>query len=86
MSQEPTRTIDQALLAAWQTEFKASHNLNIKQQCLQQESELLPRFGEHYQHSSKPYAGGCAAAWSERVYNPVAPAVLPSTRPGRYPW
>jgi hypothetical protein len=49
MSQEPTRTIDQALLAAWQTEFKASHNLNIKQQCLQQESELLPRFGEHYQ-------------------------------------
>jgi hypothetical protein len=49
MIEASSRTLAQALLSAWQAELKATHKLSIKQQCLQQESELLPRFGEHYQ-------------------------------------
>src|SRR5215207_4627684 len=49
MTEEPTRTFDQATLSAWQAELEASNNPSIKQQCLQRESELLPRFIEHYQ-------------------------------------
>src|SRR5215208_2882906 len=49
MTEEPSRTLDQALLAAWQAELKAAPNPIIKEQCLPQEPELLPRFAEHYQ-------------------------------------
>jgi hypothetical protein len=49
MSQEPIRTLDQALLSAWQAELKATRNPSMKQQCSQREPELLPRFSEHYQ-------------------------------------
>src|SRR5215208_3164212 len=49
MTEEPSRTLDQALLAAWQAELKAAPNPIIKEQCLPQEPELLPCFAEHYQ-------------------------------------
>ncbi|HKH20131.1 MAG TPA: hypothetical protein VKB53_04375, partial [Gammaproteobacteria bacterium] len=49
MKQEPARTFDQTVVSAWQDELKAINNSNFKQQCLQRESELLPRFVEHYQ-------------------------------------
>ena len=49
MTQAPIRTLDQALLSAWQDEPKATPNPIVKEQCLQQESDLLPRFVEHYQ-------------------------------------
>ena len=49
MTAEPIRTLDQALLSAWQDELKATPNPIIKEQCLQQEPDLLPRFAEHYQ-------------------------------------
>ena len=48
MSQESGRTCNQALLSAWQDELKATGNATLKQQCLQQEPELLPRFAAHY--------------------------------------
>src|SRR5215208_7657504 len=48
MPEAPLRTLDQALLSAWQAELEASNNPSIKQQCLQRESELLPRFAEQY--------------------------------------
>src|SRR5215211_9083305 len=37
------------MLSAWQDELKATRNPIIKEQCLQQEPDLLPRFAEHYQ-------------------------------------
>src|SRR5215217_4894216 len=49
MTDEPLRTLDQAILAAWQAELKAANNPKLKQQCLQRESELLPQFAEHYE-------------------------------------
>src|SRR5829696_4266120 len=49
MTEEPTSTFDQATLSAWQAELEASNNPSIKQQCLQREPELLPRFAAHYQ-------------------------------------
>jgi hypothetical protein len=49
MIEEPSRTFDQATLCAWQDALKATQNSNIRQQCLQQEGELLPRFANHYQ-------------------------------------
>jgi hypothetical protein len=49
MSQAPSRTFNQALLSAWQDELKATPSPIIKEQCLQQEPELLPRFAAHYQ-------------------------------------
>jgi hypothetical protein len=49
MSQEPSRTFDQAMLSAWQDELKATPNPIVKEQCLPQESDLLPRFAAHYQ-------------------------------------
>jgi hypothetical protein len=49
MTDEPTRTFNQAMLSAWQAELKAIRNPIIKEQCLQQEPDLLPRFAEHYQ-------------------------------------
>ena len=48
MTEAPLRTLDQALLAAWQAERKATRNPIIKKQCLQQAPELLPRFAEQY--------------------------------------
>jgi hypothetical protein len=50
MMEEPNRTFDQTILSAWQDELKATRDPSIKQQCLQRERELLPRFAEHYQH------------------------------------
>jgi hypothetical protein len=49
MPEEPIRLFDQALLSAWHAELKATRNPIIKEQCLQQESGLLPRFVAHYQ-------------------------------------
>jgi hypothetical protein len=49
MTEEPTRTFDQTVLSVWQDELKATRNPIIKEQCLQQEPELLPRFAAHYQ-------------------------------------
>ncbi len=49
MNKESGRMFDQGILSAWQDELKASRNLSIKLQCLQQEPDLLPRFAEHYQ-------------------------------------
>jgi hypothetical protein len=49
MTKEPGRMFDQAILSTWQDELKATNNPNFKQQCLQREPELLPRFAEHYQ-------------------------------------
>jgi hypothetical protein len=49
MTDEPTRTVGQALLSAWQDELQATRNPSIKHQCLQQEGELLPRFADHYE-------------------------------------
>jgi hypothetical protein len=49
MTEEPLRTLHQALLSAWQDELKAACNPIIKEQCLQQEPELLPLFAAHYQ-------------------------------------
>jgi hypothetical protein len=49
MTEELIRTLDQAVLSAWQDELKAIGNRNLRQQCQQQERELLPRFATHYQ-------------------------------------
>src|SRR5215212_6197733 len=49
MTKESARTFDQAILPAWQEPLKAIGNRNVRQQCQQQECELLPRFAEHYQ-------------------------------------
>src|SRR5215213_8718884 len=49
MTAAPTRSFDQALLSAWQAELKATPNPIIKEQCLQQEPDLLPHFAAHYQ-------------------------------------
>src|SRR5215208_6549817 len=48
MTEEPIRAFDQALLSAWQNELKATCDATLKQQCLQQEPELLPLFVVHY--------------------------------------
>ncbi|HKF93496.1 MAG TPA: hypothetical protein VKB53_05200 [Gammaproteobacteria bacterium] len=45
MTKEPIRRFDQTLLSVWQDELKATHSPIIKEQCLQQEPDLLPRFG-----------------------------------------
>ena len=49
MPQELSETSDQVMLSAWQAELNAIGNRNLRQQCQQQEGELLPRFAEHYQ-------------------------------------
>jgi hypothetical protein len=49
MNEEPVRTLDQALLLAWQDELKATNQPNFKQQLSHGEAELLPRFTKHYQ-------------------------------------
>lgn len=49
MIEEPICTFDQTMLSACQAELKATPNPIIKEQCLQQESELLPQFAVHYQ-------------------------------------
>jgi hypothetical protein len=48
MSPAPTRTLAPALLLAWQAALKATGDATLKQQCLQQEPDLLPRFNKHY--------------------------------------
>ncbi|HKF93190.1 MAG TPA: hypothetical protein VKB96_01030, partial [Gammaproteobacteria bacterium] len=49
MSQASIRTFDQTLLSAWQEQLKATRNPIIKEQCLQQEPDLLPQFAAQYQ-------------------------------------
>src|SRR5215208_2531232 len=49
MTEAPLRTLDQALLSAWQAELKATRNLSLKQQLSHREGELRPRFAAHYQ-------------------------------------
>ena len=49
MIAEPIRALDQAMLSAWQDELKATYKPIIKEQCLQQAPDLLPRFAAHYQ-------------------------------------
>jgi hypothetical protein len=49
MTDEPTRTVGQALLSAWQDELQATRNLSLKQQLSHREGELRPRFAAHYQ-------------------------------------
>jgi hypothetical protein len=59
MPEEPIRPFDQALLSAWQAELKATRNPIVKEQYLQQEPELLPRFAAQYQQL-KALATGAA--------------------------
>jgi hypothetical protein len=49
MTDGPIRTLDQALLSAWQAKLKATRESSLKQQLLQSQGELLPRFAEQYQ-------------------------------------
>lgn len=51
MTDERSRTLalDQAIMSAWRHELKVTHNPQVKQQCIQRECELLPRFAGHYQ-------------------------------------
>jgi hypothetical protein len=49
MSRESICTLDQAVLSAWQDELKATPNPIVKEPCLQQAPDLLPRFATHYQ-------------------------------------
>jgi hypothetical protein len=49
MIEESTRTLDQAILSAWQAELKATRDPSLKQQLSHREGELLPQFIEHYQ-------------------------------------
>jgi hypothetical protein len=49
MKQEPGRIFNQAILSVWQEQIEATHNPSLKEQVLQRERELLPRFVEHYQ-------------------------------------
>src|SRR5215208_7429266 len=49
MTIEPSRTLDQTMLSAWQAELKATHSPIVKEQGLQQAPDLLPRFAAHYQ-------------------------------------
>src|SRR5215213_8508497 len=49
MIEEPTRTFDQTILSTWQEELNATRDPIIKEQGLEREPELLPRFAEHYQ-------------------------------------
>src|SRR5215203_1749630 len=49
MTEEPTCTLNQAIVSAWQAELKAPRNPIVKDQCVQQAPDLLPRFAAHYQ-------------------------------------
>src|SRR5215211_7166713 len=49
MTIEPSRTLDQTMLSAWQAELKATHSPIVKEQGVQQAPDLLPRFAAHYQ-------------------------------------
>src|SRR5215212_169630 len=49
MIEEPTRTFDQTILSTWQEELNATRDPIIKEQGLEREPELLPRFAQHYQ-------------------------------------
>ena len=49
MTDESIRTFDHAMLFVWQDELKATGDATVEEQCLQQESKLLPRFAGHHQ-------------------------------------
>jgi hypothetical protein len=85
MTQEPTRTFDQAMVSVWEDELKATRDPSLKQQLSYREDELLPRLTS----SSKPYAGGTAwltkkvEAVSSR--HSVAACAGSGARTGRHP-
>jgi hypothetical protein len=49
MTQEPTRTFDQAMVSVWEDELKATRDPSLKQQLSYREGELLPRLAAPYQ-------------------------------------
>ncbi len=49
MTGELPHTFEQVILSGWQAELGATCDPSIKQQCLEREPKLLPRFAEHYQ-------------------------------------
>ncbi len=49
MHKESGGTFDQAIVSTWHDELKATRDPIIKEQCIERESELMPRFAEHYQ-------------------------------------
>jgi hypothetical protein len=49
MSQASTCPFAPTLLFAWQSGLKATGDATLKQQCLQQEPDLLPSFADHYE-------------------------------------
>jgi hypothetical protein len=49
MTQEPTRTFDQAMVSVWEDELKATRDSSLKQQLSYREDELLPRLAAPYQ-------------------------------------
>jgi hypothetical protein len=48
MNERSSSAFNPNVLSAWQDELKAIGNRNLRQQCQQQECELLPCFAEHY--------------------------------------
>jgi predicted secreted protein len=49
MTQEPTRTFDQAMVSVWEDELKATRDPSLKQQLSYREDDLLPRLAAPYQ-------------------------------------
>jgi hypothetical protein len=49
MTEEPLRTLDHAILSAWQEQLTATRDSSLNQQLLQREPELLAQFAEHYE-------------------------------------
>jgi hypothetical protein len=49
MNNKPSIPSDQGAFAAWQAQLQLAKDPSLKQQLLQREYELLPRFAEQYQ-------------------------------------
>jgi hypothetical protein len=52
MKQTPSSPSSQSVLSAWQAQLQVAQDPHLKQQLLQRQGELLPRFAEHYQKLS----------------------------------
>jgi hypothetical protein len=48
LKQFASNSPDLSFLSAWQAQVQVAQNPHLKQQFLQREGELLPRFAEHY--------------------------------------
>jgi hypothetical protein len=71
MKQKLSNPSSHSVLSAWQAQLQVAQDPHLKQQLLQQEGELLPRFAEQYQKlSSLPC--GCDAACNEDGSSPSA--------------